>query len=75
MWERRGIYRALVVKPEGKKPLVRPKRIYEDNNKMDLQAVVLGVSDCIVLVLDRDRRQAFVNVVMKLRFHKMRGIS
>jgi len=66
MWDRRGVCRALVGKSEGKRPLGKLKRICEENNKMDLQAVVLGVSDCIVLAHDRDTWQAFVNVVMKL---------
>ena len=42
MWERRGVYRALVGKPEGKRPLGRPRRRWEDNSKMDLQEVECG---------------------------------
>jgi hypothetical protein len=41
MVERRGVYRVLVGKPEGKRPLVRPRHRWEDNIKMDLQEVVL----------------------------------
>jgi len=55
--ERRGIYRVLMGKPEGKRPLVRPKPRWEDNIKMDLQEVgCWGV--------DRDRWRAIVNAVM-----------
>jgi hypothetical protein len=43
MGERRGVYRVLVGKPEGKKPLGRPMRIWEDNIKMDLQEVGCGL--------------------------------
>jgi hypothetical protein len=42
MWEGRGVYRVLVGKPEGKKPLRRPRRIWEDNIKMDFQEVEWG---------------------------------
>jgi len=42
MWERRDVYRALVGKPEGKRPLGRPRRIWEDTSKMDLQEVEWG---------------------------------
>ena len=55
MWERRGVYRVLVVKPEGKRPLGRPRRGWEDNIKMDLQEVVCGDMDWIELAQDRDR--------------------
>jgi len=69
--ERRGVYRVLVGKPEGKRPLGRPRRRWEDNIKMDLQEVECGVMDWIELARDRDRWRALVNEVMKLRFHKM----
>jgi len=71
----RGVYRVLVGKPEGERPLGRPRRRWEDNIKMDLQEVGFGGMDWIELAQDRDRWQALVNAVMKFMFHKMRGIS
>jgi len=62
--ERRGVYRVLVGKPEGKRPLGRPRRRWEDNIKMDLEEVVCGVMDWIEVAQDRDRWRAFVNAVM-----------
>jgi len=53
--ERRGVYRVLVGKPEGKSPLGRPRRRWEDNIKMDIQEVACGVMDWIDLAQDRDR--------------------
>ena len=55
MGEGRGVYRFLVGKPEGKRPLGRPKRRWEDNIKMDLQEVGEGCEDWIELAQDRDR--------------------
>ena len=55
MGERRGAYRLLVGKPEGKRPLGRPSHRWEDNIKMDLQEVGCGCKDWIELVQDRDR--------------------
>jgi len=55
MGERRGVYRVLLGKPEGKRPLGRPRCRWEDNIKMDLQEVGCGVMDWIELVHDRDR--------------------
>jgi len=57
----------LVGKPEGKRPLRRPTRLWEDNIKMDLQEVGCGGKGWIELAQDRDRRQAVVNAVMNLR--------
>ena len=54
-------------KPEGKRPLGRPRRRWEDNIKMDLQEVGCGAMDWIELAQDRDRWRALVNVVMNLR--------
>jgi hypothetical protein len=65
MAERRGAYRALVGKPEGRKPLGRPRRRWEDNIKMDLRE--LGGVDWIDLAEDRDRWRALVYKVMNLR--------
>jgi len=67
MGEGRGVYRVLVGKPEGKRPLGRPKRRWEDNIKMDLQEVGCGSMDWIELAHDRDRWRALVNAVMNLR--------
>ena len=55
MGERRGVYRVLVGKPEGKRPLGRPRRRWEDNFKMDLQEVGCEVMDWIELAPDRNR--------------------
>ena len=54
-------------KPEGKRPLGRPRHRWEDNIKMDLQEVGGGSMGWIELAQDRDRWRAFVNAVMKLR--------
>jgi hypothetical protein len=62
----KGVYRVLVGKPEGKRPMGRPRHRWEDNIKMDLQAVGCGVMDWIELAQDRDRWQALVNAVMNL---------
>jgi len=66
MGERRGVYRVLVRKPEGKRTLGRPRRRWEDNIKMDLQEVGCGIRDWIELAQNRDRWRAFVNAVMNL---------
>jgi hypothetical protein len=67
MGERRGAFRALVGKPEGRKPLGRPRRKWKDNIKMDLREVGWGGMDWINLAQDRDRLRALVNAVMNLR--------
>jgi len=67
MGERRGVYRVLVGKPEGKRPLGRPRCRWEDNIKMDLQEVGCGGIDWIELAQDGDRWRALVNAVMNLR--------
>jgi len=66
MWERRGVCRVLVGKPEGKRPLGRPRRRWEDV-KIDLQEVGGGGMDWIELAQDRDRWRTFVNTVMNFR--------
>jgi hypothetical protein len=64
MGEGRGVYRVLVGKPEGKRPLGRPRRRWEDDIKMDLQEVGCGGVDWIELAHGRDRWRALVNAVM-----------
>ena len=66
MGEGRGVHRVLVGKPEGKRPLGRPRRRWEDNIKLDLQEVG-GCGDWMELAQDRDRWRALVNMVMNLR--------
>jgi hypothetical protein len=68
MGERRGAYRALVGKPEGRRPPGKPRRRWEDNIKMNLQEFGWGGGiDWTDLAQDRDRWQALVNTVMNLR--------
>jgi hypothetical protein len=66
MGEKRGANRVLVGRPEGRRPLGRPRRRWEDNIKMDLQEVGWGM-DWIELTQDRDRWWALVSEVMNLR--------
>jgi hypothetical protein len=66
MGEGRGEYRVLVGKPEGKRPLGRPRHRWEDNIKMDLQEVCCGGTGRIKLAQDRDRWPALVNAVMNI---------
>ena len=73
--EGRGVQRVLVGKPDGKKPLGRPRRRWEDNITMDLQEVGGGCGDWMELAQDRERWRALVSTVMNLRVPKMRGIS
>ena len=75
MGEGRGVYRVLVGKPEGKRPLGKPRRRWEDNIKMYLQEVGGDCEDWMDLSQDRDRWRALVSTVMNLRVPKMRGIS
>jgi len=66
MGEERGAYRVLVGKPEGKRPLGRPRRRWVDNIKMDLQEVGCEYVDWIGLAQDRDRWRTLVSAVMNL---------
>jgi len=66
MGEGRGVHMVLVGKPEGKRPLARPKRRWEDYIKMDLQEVG-GGGDWMELAQDRGRWRALVNAVMNFR--------
>ena len=67
MGEERGAYKVLVGKPEGKRPLGRPRRRWVDNVRMDLQEVGCGYVDWIGLAQDRDRWRTLVSAVMNLR--------
>jgi hypothetical protein len=67
MGERRGAYRALVGKSEGRRQLERPRRIWEDNIKMDLRKVGWGGMDWINLAQNTDRWRALVNTVMNFQ--------
>ena len=67
MGEGRGVYRVLVGKHEGKRPLGRPRSRWEDNIRMDLREVGCGCVDWMELAHDRDRWRALVRAVMNLR--------
>jgi len=67
MGERRGVYRALLGKLEGKRPLGRPRRRWVDNIRMYLQEVGCGYMDWIGLTQVRDRWRTLVSAVMNLR--------
>ena len=75
MGEGRGVYRVMAGKPEGKRPLRRPRRRWEDNIKVDLQEAGRGCGDWMELAQDRDRWRALVSTVRNFRVPKMRGIS
>jgi len=72
MGEERGVYRVLVGKSEGRRPMGRPRRRWVDNIRMDLQEVGCGYMDWIGLVRDRDSWWTLVSV---FGFREMRGIS
>ena len=67
MGKERGVYRVLVGKPEGKRPLGRPTRRWVDNIRMDLHEVECGYMDWIGLAQDRDRWRTLLSAVMNLR--------
>jgi hypothetical protein len=75
MGQGRGVYRVLVGKPEGKRPLRRPRRRWEVNIKLDLQEVGGGCGDWMELAQDRDGWWALLSTVMSFWVPKMRGIS
>ena len=74
MGQGRGVYRVLVGKPVGERPLGRPRRRWKDNIKVDLQEVGGGCGDWMGLDQDRDRWRALVSTVMNLRVPRKRGI-
>jgi hypothetical protein len=63
----KGVYRVLVGRPEGKRPLERPRHRWENNIKMDLREIGINGSNWIQLAQDRVQRWAFVNTIMNLR--------
>jgi len=65
--DRKGVNGVLVGKPEGKRPLRKPRRRWEDNIKMDLQEVGCGGMDWVELAHDRDRWRALVNAVVNIQ--------
>ena len=65
------MYRLLVLRPEGRRPLGRPRRIWEDNIKVYLQEMGYGCMDWIKLAQDRDRWRGLVNVVMNLNIGRL----
>jgi len=67
MGEEKGVYGVLVGKPEGRRPLGRPRRRWADNIKMDLQQMGCGYMDWIGLAQDEDRWRTLVSAVMNLR--------
>jgi hypothetical protein len=73
MWEKRNVYRLLVGKPEGKRPLGRPRRRWIDNIKMELSEIGLSVVDWIGLAQDRYRWRALVHSVMNLPVPQIAG--
>ena len=75
MGDGRVVHRVLVGKPEGKRPLRRPRRRWKDNIKMDLREVGGSCGDWMELAQDRDRWRALVGTVRNFRVPKMRGIS
>jgi hypothetical protein len=67
MGEGRGVYRVLVGRPEGKRPLGRPRRRWENNIKMDLRELGIGGANWTGLAQGEIRWRTFVNTVMNLR--------
>jgi hypothetical protein len=75
MGQRLGVYSVLVGKPEGKRPLWRPRRRWDDNNQMDLQEVGYGGMDWVELAQDRNSWWALMNAVMNLGVPRNAGNS
>ena len=73
MEEGRGVHKVMVGKPEGKRPLARPTRRWEDNIKMDLQELGRGFGDWMELAQYRDRWRALVSTVMNFRVPQNAG--
>jgi hypothetical protein len=67
MGDGRGVYSVFVGRPEGKRPLGRPRRRWEDNIKMDLGKIGINGANWIQLAQDRVRLRAFVNTIMNLQ--------
>jgi hypothetical protein len=65
--EKRNAYRVFVGKPDGRRPLGRPRRRWEDNIKMNLRAIGWSVMGCIHLAQDKDQWRVLLNMVMNLR--------
>jgi hypothetical protein len=66
--ERRGVYKVLEGRPEGKRPLERLRHSYDDNIKIDVEEIGCVCVDCVDLSQDRDKWCAFVKKVLNLRF-------
>jgi hypothetical protein len=66
MGERRGVYRVLVGRPDGKRPLGKPRRRWENTIKMDLKEIGIDLENCIRLTQDRGRWRAFFKTAMNL---------
>ena len=75
MGEGRDVHKVLVGKPEGKRPMRKPRRRREDNIKMDLQEVGGSCGDWRELAQDMNRWRGLVGKVRNLRVPKMQGIS
>jgi hypothetical protein len=67
MWEKRNVYRTLLGKPEGRRPLGKPRRRWVDNIKLDLRQIEWDGVDWIDRAQDTDRCKALVNTVLNLR--------
>jgi hypothetical protein len=71
--EEKNMYRVLMGKPEGKRPLGKPRRRWEDGIRMDLSEIGWRSVECIQLAQDRDRWRGLVNTVMNLRVMALRS--